>query len=212
MPIARTSRATWIKLALAAVIGLSLGVAMFVATLRDTPNSAQPPAALRPTVSSMTSLFDQSGAAFDPTTFKGRYVLAYFGFTNCPDACPTALYSATLALQQLDADATRIQPVFVTVDPARDTPQQLALYLANFSGAWLGLTGSSEAIRAVEQQFGIIAEQHRDDSLPGGYTMDHSDEFLLFSPGGKLLMRLPANVMPDELLQQLRSLTVAEAV
>jgi protein SCO1 len=207
-----TSRATWIKLTLVLLIGLSMGVALFVATLRDAPKAARPPSVVGPAVAGIAGLFDQGGAAFDPAALTGRYVLVYFGFTHCPDACPTALYSATLALQQLDADATRIQPLFVSVDPVRDTPQQMGVYLANFSSTWIGLTGSTEAIQAVEQQFGIIAEEHRDDSLPGGYTMDHSNEFLLFSPAGRLLTRLPANVTQDELLRQLRSLTVAEAV
>jgi protein SCO1/2 len=130
----------------------------------------------------------------------------------CPDACPTALYNLTLALAQLDPDARRIRPIFVSVDPARDTPAQLSEYLAHFSQYIIGLTGSLQAVQIVEQNFDVIAVEHRDASLPGGYTMDHSNEFLLFSPTGKLLMRLPADQGVDALLEQLRGLTKAEVV
>lgn len=208
-----TSRRAWLKLALVMLLGLGAGVALFVATLRSPSDDAQHTAAGNQAgVLGLSGLFDQSGEVFDAATLQSHYALVYFGFTACPDACPTALYNATLALQQLDPDAGRIQPIFVTVDPARDTPVQLSAYLGNFSSTWLGLTGAPDQLKAVEQRFGVIAIEHRDDSLPGGYTMDHSNEFLLFSPGGKLLMRIPANQSVDMLLEQLRSLTVAQTV
>lgn len=208
----RTSNgAALFKLAAVLVLGMAAGAAMFVATLRSTPESALG-AANAISVTGLQGLVDQQSARFDPTVLKGRYALVYFGFTFCPDACPTALYNLTLALARLDADVKRIQPIFVSVDPARDTPAQLNEYLAHFSQHIIGLTGSAQATQSVEQNFGVIAVEHRDASLPGGYTMDHSNEFLLFSPTGKLLMRLPADQGVDALFEQLRGLTKAEVV
>lgn len=204
------ARRALLKLALVILLGLGAGVAMFVATLRSTPNQAAARAAAMS--AELSGLIDQQGMNFDATALQDRYALIYFGFTMCPDACPTALYNQTLALAQLDADASRIQPIFVSVDPARDSPEKLAEYLAHFSERIIGLTGTPEALQLVEQRFGVIALEHRDTTLPGGYTMDHSNEFLLLSPTGKLLMRLPADQSSAELLEQLRSLTRAETV
>jgi protein SCO1/2 len=197
------------KLALVLLLGVGAGVAMFLATLRYSPAGGGTAATA---IDDLAALVDQQGAQFDPAVLKGRYVLIYFGFTMCPDACPTALYNQTLALAQLDADAQRIQPVFVSVDPARDSPEKIAGYLGHFSDRIIGLTGPESTVQLVLQGFGIIAVEHRDEAMPGGYTMDHSNEFLLFSPTGKLLMRLPAAQSSKELLEQVRGLTRAEAV
>ncbi len=204
------SRRALLKLALVITLGLAAGVGMFVATLRYSPNGGSGASATA--INDLAGLTDQQGANFDPAVLKGRYVLMYFGFTMCPDACPTALYNQTLALAQLDAEALRIQPVFVTVDPARDSPDKIADYLSHFSERIIGLTGTAPAIELVKQSFGVIAVEHRDETLPGGYTMDHSNEFLLLSPTGKLLMRLSATQSSEQLLEQLRGLTRAEAV
>jgi protein SCO1 len=202
-------RRALLKLAVVILLGLGAGVGMFVATLRYAPAGDGTSGTA---INDLAGLIDQQGLRFDPVALKGRYVLMYFGFTMCPDACPTALYNQTLALAQLDADATRIQPVFVSVDPARDSPDKLAGYLSHFSEHIIGLTGTASAIQLVEQSFGVIAVEHRDETLPGGYTMDHSNEFLLFSPAGKLLMRLPAYQSSEDLREQLHGLTRAEAV
>ncbi len=205
------NRAALLKLAAVLLLGVGAGAAMFIVTLRSTPELGRS-ASGSMSIADLQGLTDQQGASFDPATLQGRFTLVYFGFTFCPDACPTALYSLTIALQQLDADAKRIQPLFVSVDPARDTPTQVGEYLAHFSPQIIGLTGSVDAIQQTEHAMGVIAVEHRDASLPGGYTMDHSNEFLLFSPAGKLLMRLPADQSADALLEQLRGLTKAEIV
>jgi protein SCO1/2 len=205
-PVARTA---YLKMALVLLLGVAAGVALFVATLRSTPADKM--------VSVLSSqqlqgLVDQHSQPFDPAVLQGRYTLVYFGFTFCPDACPTALYAVSQVLLQLDPEAKRIQPVFVSVDPARDTPEKLTEYLGSFSTHLIGLTGSADVIQTVEQAFGVIAIEHRDESLPGSYTMDHSNEFLLFSTGGRLLTRLPANEPATALLESLRALTRAESI
>ena len=197
------------KLALVLLLGVGAGVGLFIMTLRSGSPAAVHAAM---TAADLQGLIDQDAQPFKPEQLQGRYTVVYFGFTMCPDACPTALYNLTLVLQQLDAEAKHIQPVFVSVDPARDTPQQINQYLAHYSDQWLGLTGDAEVMRDVEQRFGVIALEHRDESLPGGYTMDHSNEFLLLTPAGKLLTRLPADESVETLLEQLRALTKAESV
>jgi len=202
--------AALIKLAAVLLLGVAAGAAMFIATLRSTPDA--PDAGNAVSVNDLQGLVDQHNASFNPASLQGRYAVVYFGFTFCPDACPTALYNLTLALSQLDPEAKHIQPIFVSVDPARDTPAMLSQYLEHFSQTITGLTGTMPVVQAVEQRFGVIAVEHRDATLPGGYTMDHSNEFLLFSPTGKLLMRMPADQHADALLEQLRGLTKGESV
>lgn len=197
-----------LKMALVVLLGVAAGAGLFIGTLRTGPDRS----AAGTSVNDLEGLLDQHEQRFDAATLRGRYAVVYFGFTLCPDACPTALYNLTLALQQLDPEATRIQPIFVSVDPPRDSPAQLAEYLSHFSEHFIGLTGTVAAVQAVEHSFGVIALEHRDETLPGGYTMDHSNEFLLLSPAGKLLMRLPADQSIDALLEQLRGLTRAETV
>jgi protein SCO1/2 len=201
-----------VKLAVVLLLGVSAGAGLFIATLRSSQDKPAAVANAGITADDLQGLMDQHETAFDSATLQGRYAVLYFGFTLCPDACPTALYNLTLALQQLDPDGKRIQPVFVSVDPARDTPTQLANYLSHFSEHIIGLTGPLQSVQLVEQSFGVIALEHRDESLSGGYTMDHSNEFLLLSPTGKLLMRLPAEQPADALLEQLKKLTKAETV
>jgi protein SCO1/2 len=209
-PALRSTRGpAFIKMGLVLLLGVAAGAGLFIATLRS---SSSPQLTSGSAVSELTGLLDQQAQAFVPAQLQGRYTLLYFGFTFCPDACPTALYNLSVALQQLDPDAKRIQPVFISVDPARDTPAQMKEYLAHFSEHIIGLTGTIAATQLVEQRFGVIAIEHRDDTLPGGYTMDHSNELLLFSPAGKLLMRLPADQTAEVLLEQLRGLTRAAAV
>ena len=130
------------------------------------------------------SLIDQDGAPKSDKDFLGRYALVYFGYTNCPDVCPTTLAMMADALDRLGAKSQRVAPVFVTIDPARDTPKVLKQYLAAFGRRFVGLTGSPSAIAAVEHEYRVYAERH---PLPGGYAMDHSGEIYLIGPDGKLV-------------------------
>jgi protein SCO1/2 len=209
-PVLRNTRSpAYIKMALVLLLGVAAGVGLFVMTLRS---SSVPQLTAKDSLSTLAVLIDQQAQPFDVARLQGRYVVLYFGFTFCPDACPTALSNLSIVLRQLDPEAKRIQPILVSVDPARDTPVQLAQYLAHFSEHMIGLTGSAEATQTVAQNFGVIAFEHHDATLPGGYTVDHSNEFIVVSPAGKLLMRLPANQTTEELLAQLRGLTRAAAV
>jgi protein SCO1/2 len=203
-------RSVYIRMALVMTLGVAAGVAMFIATLRSGPATQ---VTGRDTLAALSELVDQQGRPFDAAKIQGRYAVLYFGFTFCPDACPLALSNLTVALRQLDPEAEKIESVFISVDPVRDTPEKLNEYLAHFSSRIIGLTGSVQAIQAAEQSFGVIALEHNDANLPGGYTVDHSNDFIVLSPSGRVLMRVPANLSADELLAQLRTLVpVVEAI
>lgn len=118
------------------------------------------------------SLVDQRGEPVTERTFQGKPTLYFFGFTHCPDVCPTALFEMTERLRELGPDGDRINVVFVSVDPERDTPAQLALYLQSFDPRITGLSGTREAVDAIVKAYKIFV---RRVPLEGGdYTLDHT--------------------------------------
>jgi protein SCO1 len=131
--------------------------------------------------------------------FHGKYLLIYFGYTICPDVCPTTLQSVTQALDTLAGKADRLQPVLVTVDPARDTPAVLAQYVAAFSPRLLGLTGTPQQIAQIEQEYHVYAAARRTGAKPDDYTVDHSSALYLMGPDGAFIAKLPADAPPAEL-------------
>lgn len=195
----KSDRAAILKLSLVMAIGLGAGAgAMYLATLQQSKASVADTAAL-------AGLQTQAGKPFDPVQLNGRHVVLYFGYTYCPDACPTALYVLASALKTMP-DA-RVQPVFMTVDPRRDTPQVLTEYLAHFAPNIIGLTGQPDDVQRALRRFGVIAIETRDPKSPNGYAVDHTNEFILLSPRGKLLERIPATVPATRLTE-----TIARAI
>jgi protein SCO1/2 len=134
------------------------------------------------------SLTDDHGRKFTDRDLLGRYVLIYFGYTYCPDACPTDLQVMSQGLRRFEkqdpARAAKILPVFVTVDPARDTPAVLRRYVAAFDPHMIGLTGPAAAIEAMKKSYGIYA-QAEPATAPGVYLVGHSRTDYLFGPDGK---------------------------
>jgi cytochrome oxidase Cu insertion factor (SCO1/SenC/PrrC family) len=131
------------------------------------------------------ALVDQNGMARSDKDFRGRYVLVYFGYSFCPDICPTTLTMMADALDRLGAKGARIVPLFITIDPARDTPQVLKPYLAAFGPRFVGLTGSDAAIAVAEHAYRVYAKKQ--PLKGGGYAMNHSSVIYLIGPDGKLV-------------------------
>jgi protein SCO1/2 len=130
-------------------------------------------------------LIDQNGQPRGSADFRGKYQLIYFGYSFCPDVCPTTLSVMADALDKLGADGNRIVPIFITIDPERDTPAILKQYMTSFGPRFVGLTGSTAAIAAVEKEYRVYAKKQ---PLPGGkYGMDHSSVQYLMGPDGKLV-------------------------
>jgi len=149
------------------------------------------------------ALTDQDGKPRASTDFGGKYQLIYFGYTFCPDVCPTTLALVAAALDKMGPDQNRIVPVFITIDPARDKPEVLKKYLAAFGPNFVGLTGSEEQIAAVEKEFRVYAKKQ---PMAGGtYGMDHSSVLYLMAPDGKLVSYYDEVTQPEELAKQLKA-------
>jgi protein SCO1/2 len=132
----------------------------------------------------------------------GKWVLIYFGYTSCPDACPTALNNMGVALDRLGADAATLQPVFITVDPKRDTREALAEYLKSFDPHIVALTGTEEQIAAVVKEYRVYVAAHQESG--GNYTVDHNSFYYLIDPEGKFVRVIAGDVSGEELAERLR--------
>ena len=117
--------------------------------------------------------------------FRGKAVVMFFGYTQCPDVCPTTLVALADAMKQLGPDADRVQVLFVTIDPERDTPALLSQYVPAFDPRFLGLYGDADATARTAKEFKIIY-QKVPGAAPGSYTMDHSAGKYIFDPQGRL--------------------------
>lgn len=141
------------------------------------------------------------GRSVTDQTYLGKWVLIYFGYTHCPDACPTALNDMGVALDRLGSEAAHLQPIFITVDPKRDTREALAEYLKSFDPHIIALTGSQDRIAAVAKEYRVYVSPHQEDS--GNYTVDHSSFFYLLNPKGKFVRVIAGDVSGEELADRL---------
>ena len=152
------------------------------------------------------ALIDHTGAARSERDFRGKLLLIYFGFTYCPDICPTDLQNIGLALDQLGAVSDKVQPLFVTVDPERDTAAHLAQYVPMFHPRLIGLTGDASAIRAAADAYKVyyakVSNERGDD-----YTVDHTAFTYLIGADGKYLGFLPPGTAPERIADILRQQT-----
>lgn len=152
-------------------------------------------------------LTDQNGRAVSERDFAGRYRIMYFGYTFCPDVCPVDLQKIGAGLKALEASdpalAAKVTPVFVTVDPARDTAAIRKEFVANFHPRMVGLGGTPEATKAVAQEYGVYYQLH-EPGPGGGYLVDHSRQAVLFGPDGQPLALVPAEKAPAEIAAELK--------
>lgn len=130
-------------------------------------------------------LVDHNGKIRRLAEFRGKVVIVFFGFTHCPDVCPTTLAELAAAKRKLGADAARVQVLLVTVDPERDTPEVLSKYVTAFDPDFFGMSGSPQQIATVAREFKVVY-QKVEGKQPGSYTMDHSAGTFVFDPQGRL--------------------------
>jgi cytochrome oxidase Cu insertion factor (SCO1/SenC/PrrC family) len=148
-------------------------------------------------------LIDQNGKAVSDADYRGRYMLIYFGYSFCPDVCPTTLGVMAQALDRLGPErARRIVPIFITIDPERDTPKVLAEYMKAFGPSFIGLTGGEPAIKDAEKKYRVYAVKK--PLQAGAYGMDHSSVLYLMGPNGKLVNFYDEAISPDDLAKDLR--------
>jgi len=148
------------------------------------------------------ALIDQNGTPRTDRDFRGRYLLIYFGYTFCPDVCPTTLSVMADAMDKLGPLSERVTPVFVTVDPARDTPKVLKTYLKSFGPLFVGLTGNQDAVTKISREYAVYAA--RQPLQGGGYAMTHSNTIYLMGPNGKFLTHYDEAIGPDALAAKLK--------
>ncbi|WP_051881476.1 SCO family protein [Parvularcula oceani] len=143
-------------------------------------------------------LVDQTGAPATDERFEGEPMLIYFGFASCPDVCPTALGVMSASLDALGRRADEIQPLFISVDPERDTPERLSQYLA-FDPRILGLTGDEEALREAREAMKVFAAKVPLQDSAMGYTVDHQSMFFLTDASGQPVVALDDAMAPEDI-------------
>jgi protein SCO1 len=154
------------------------------------------------------TLIAPDGTTVTDQTFRGKWLLVYFGYTFCPNTCPMTLNEIATALEKLGADAAKMQPLFITVDPQRDTREVLEQYTRSFDPRIVGLTGSPQQIDAVTQEYGAYSARHKTGPGPEDYVIDHSTYVYVMDPGGKFVRAFDADTSGDRMADALRELLV----
>jgi protein SCO1/2 len=185
------------------VVLLLIGLAGMASVAVPAPQGAQPTAQVAP-FSPRFELQTLDGHHVTDATYRGRWLLVYFGYTFCPDVCPTVLIDVGHALNAIGPLADRIQPIFITVDPVRDTASQMGQYLSAFSPRIVGLRGDPKQTEIVSKQFHTY---YRARSLGNGaYAVDHSSFLYVISPDGRVAKVLPDSLRDQKLAEELRRL------
>jgi protein SCO1/2 len=150
------------------------------------------------------TLTDQDGRRVSEKDFLGKYMLVFFGYTYCPDICPTELQVMTAALDQMGPAAKEIQPVFISVDPARDTPEVMKSYVENFGPRLIGLTGSPEEVAAAAKAYRVYYAKSGDTASAEDYLVDHSSIIYLMGPDGRFVRHFTYTTDASKLASELK--------
>lgn len=149
-------------------------------------------------------LTDQNGAEFSSAQLQGKKALIFFGFTNCPAVCPTSMAVISAVMEQVDAD--EVQPVLISVDPERDTPEAMKVFLEDFYPTFIGLTGDAEKLKAVKRAYKVYsAKSATANELAGEYDMDHSSLIYLMDEDGEYLLHFNGTEAVEEMSARIRS-------
>jgi protein SCO1 len=153
------------------------------------------------------ALTDQAGRAVTDRSYDGRYRAVYFGYTYCPDICPTTLQVLMQGVHAFAKDdpkrAAELVPIFITVDPARDTPAVMKSYVAAFGPELVGLTGTPAQIAMAEKRYGVYAKKQTQPEGASGYLMDHSSQVILFGRKGEPIALIPTDQGADRVSAEL---------
>lgn len=196
------------RLAAIAVLGTLIGGAVAVAMLPGprTQIAKVLPSTGQALVGGPFTLVDHTGKTVTDQDFRGRYMLIYFGFTYCPDVCPSGLQVIATALDQAGAKSDRVVPILVSIDPERDTPELLAQYVPSFHPRLVGLTGPPNQVAAMIRAYRVYAKKVEDPKSTAGYTYDHSSIAYLMDPQGRYVTHFNPTAGPDRIAERLRQL------
>lgn len=181
------TRRTQLALVFAAAVALTIAGVAATLLLREAPTQQGSGKAL---VGGPFTLTSQTGEKVSDSQFRGRYMLIAFGYTYCPDVCPAELQVMSAALDQLGAEADQIQPIFITIDPERDTVAGLKDYMSNFRPGFIGLTGTPDEIAATARAYRVYYAKAKDSGTTD-YLMDHSSIIYLMGKDGEFLKHFP---------------------
>lgn len=199
---ARTPRFLLVAVALAACLVLATGLLLFVG-LRDNPRGIAG-SVMSAAIGGPFHLIDQNGKPFTDADLKGKWHLVFFGYTHCPDVCPTTLNNLALAMDSLGKQHDKIGIVFITVDPDRDTPAAMKEYVASFDTPVTALTGTPEEVAEAEKAYRVYSAKH--PTQGGDYDMDHSAVIYVMDPQGRFTATFTPDSSPDDITKRMQKL------
>jgi protein SCO1/2 len=194
-----STRTARLFLALGAFVA---GLVLFSAVIFIVTGRSPTPITMPSAVGGPFSLVDQNAKPITDQDMKGQPYLVFFGFTHCPDVCPTTLFEVSEILRALGPDAKNIRALFVTVDPERDTPSVLKDYLSSFDPRIIGVTGDEASVVAAEKAYRVYAKKVPADG--GGYTMDHTAIVYLMNKDGRFVAPFNMKLRPEEAAADLK--------
>ena len=181
-----------------------LGTGGYIAlALRDNPHGVAG-SPLASAIGGPFQLVDQNGKTVTDADLKGKWSLIYFGYTHCPDACPTALNDISIALGELGAKRDAVRPVFITVDPERDTSEALKSYVTAFDAPILALTGTPAQVAQAAKAYRVYYAKHPEEG--GDYSMDHSSVIYVMDPQGRFTATFTHESSPEQIADRLKKL------
>ena len=196
MKLANLQKLLWALSGLAAVV--------FVGLLFWTDYRGDQAQQSQPTFRAAFELTDHNGIVRTQEDFTGRWMLVFFGFANCPDVCPTTLSEVAAVMNGLGKDKAKVQPLFISIDAERDTPQVLADFVPRFEAGIVGLTGTPEQIDRTAKNFYIYYKRIEEATAPNGYSMGHSSQLFLFGPDAGFVKSWQYGTPAEEILADLK--------
>lgn len=198
------------KLLLSIVAGVLIGGVAAIAVFPDLRGKVLSPMGSttsgKALIGGPFTLTDQDGKRVTDKDFHGRYLLVFFGFTNCPDICPAGLQLISAALDKLGPKGDKVTPIFVSVDPERDTRETLAAYVKNFNDRIVGLTGTPEEIAAVARAYKVFYEKTPNETKPAEYGMNHTSIIYVMGPDGEYVTHFTPMTSVDQMVEKLDKL------
>lgn len=188
-------------------IATALAAALILSSCGGAGPSTEPPLQ-GARIGGAFTLADQNGKTVRDSDFAGKYRLVYFGYTFCPDICPTDMLKVTAVMRGFDksdpALVAKLVPIFITVDPARDTPKALKEFVGNFDSRIVALTGSPEAIAATAKAYAVPFEVQKPDNASGSYLVDHGTITYLMGPKGEPIAALTHDMTPEQMTAEIK--------
>jgi protein SCO1/2 len=191
-----------IAVALAGCLVLAAGLLLFVG-LREGPRGIAG-TVLSSAIGGPFQLIDENGKPFTDADLKGKWHIVFFGYTHCPDVCPTTLNTLALAMDRLGKERDRVGIVFITVDPERDTPEALKSYVASFDAPVTALTGTPEQVAGAEKAYRVYSAKH--PTGDGNYDMDHSAVIYVMDPQGRFTATFTPDTGADAVAERMQKL------